>query len=235
LNIDIDRNISPAPEPSPDGGNLRPDFLELIYGVLFDPVRTMGIVAKRPPVGFAFLAFTILCASGVTMWLLTASHSLEASLYGYGLDHFLPVSRTLVLLGAVFGLIWGYAKWFGYSAVIHLAAELFGGRGAATGVFAVVGLAGLPAVFMVPVHLLSYWLGSGGLIIVLLAGLATGIWSAVLLVIGLKQVHGLTTGWSVLVVLFPFLTFLILAVIMIVALVAVAASLPAGMSNPRFF
>jgi len=241
LNDDIERennevtDINPEPDPSPGGGNLRPDFLELVYGVLFDPVETMGIVAKRPPVGLVFLVFTILSVSGVTVGLLAASQALTTGLYDAGLKHFLPVSRTLIPLGVIFGLFWVYLKWFGYSAFIHLVAELLGGRGAATGVFAVVGLAGLPAVFMVPVNLLSYWLGTGGLIIIVLAGLATGIWSAVLLVIGLKQVHGLTTGRSVLVVLSPFLTLLALAIIMIAALVAVAASLPAGMRNPGFF
>ncbi|OPX91645.1 MAG: Yip1 domain protein [Pelotomaculum sp. PtaB.Bin013] len=241
MNTDIDResneinDVNPGPDLSPGGGNSRLDFLELVYGVLFDPVRTMEIVAKRPPVGLAFLVFTILSASSVTVWMLAASQTLTTGLYGSGMERLLPVSRTLIPLGVIFGLFWGYVKWFGYSAVIHLAAELLDGKGAAAGVFAVVGLAGLPTVFMVPAHLLSYWLGTGGLIIIILAGLATGIWSAVLLVIGLKRVHGLTTGRSVLVVLSPFMVFLALMIIMIAALVAVAASLPAGMDGTRFF
>lgn len=231
----MDVNISPVYEQSPGGGELHSlDFLELVYGVLFDPVRTLEIVAKRPPVGLAFLIFTIMCLLDVTVWLLAISGAMATGLYSNDLESFLSFSR-LAPLGVVFGLFWGYVKWFGYSAFIHLAAELLGGKGAATGVFVVVGLAGLPSIFMVPVNLLSFRLGTGGLIIIALAGLATVMWSVVLLVIGLKQVHELTTGRSVLVVISPFLILLVLMIIIIAALVVVAASIPFRMPGPGFF
>ncbi|OPY62478.1 MAG: Yip1 domain protein [Pelotomaculum sp. PtaU1.Bin065] len=240
LDGDINREDSMVTDVSPEseqyftGGGSRPDFLELVYGVLFDPVKTMEIVARRPPVGLALLVFTILCVSDVTVGLLAVSRAMTAGLYDAGLQ-ILPFSRVLAPLGAIFGLLWGYVKWFGYSAFIHLAAELLGGKGAATGVFVVVGLAGLPSIFMFPVNLLSFWLGTGGLVIIVLAGLATAVWSVVLLVIGLKQVHGLTAGRSVLVVMSPFLILLVLLMLIIAALVALAVSVPFEMNGPGYF
>ncbi|MDF9407609.1 YIP1 family protein [Pelotomaculum isophthalicicum JI] len=242
MDVNLDRedgevtDINLEFEQSPGGGEpRRQDFLELVYGVLFDPLRTLEAVAKKPPVALAFLIFTVICILDVTMGLLTVSRAMTAGLYNNDLENFLSSFRALAPLGAVFGLFWGYLKWFGYSAFIHLAAELLGGKGVATGVLVVVGLAGMPSIFMVPVNLLSLWLGTGGLIIIALAGLATVVWSVVLLVIGLKQVHGLTAGRSFLVVVSPFLLLLVLFIIIIAALVAVAASMPFGMHNPVYF
>ncbi|OPY59696.1 MAG: Yip1 domain protein [Pelotomaculum sp. PtaU1.Bin035] len=234
----INPEINPEINPSPGGADSGPDFLELVYGVLFDPVKTMESVARRPPAGFAFLIVTILGVLGVTTGLLTVSRVFAASLPGAGLGQFLPAVRALAPLGVIFGLLWGYVKWFAYSAVVHLAAELLGGRGSARGVFAAAGLSGLPSIFMVPVDLLAYWLGAGKLavtILVGLAGLAALIWSATLLVIGLMQVHGLTAGRSVLAVLSPFLAAIALGVLIVAALAAVAASLPAGTHFPGYF
>lgn len=239
MNSDLDRengevtDINLEPEQYSGGGEpRRQDFLELVYGVLFDPVRTLEAVAEKPPLALAFLIVTVICVLDVATGLLAASRAMTAGLYNNDLETFLSSFRALAPLGAVIGLFWGYVKWFGYSAFIHLAAELLGGKGVATGVLVVVGLAGIPSILMVPVNLLSLWLGTGGLIIIALAGLAILVWSIVLLVIGLKQVHGLTSGRSFLAVVSPFLLLLVLFIIIIAALVAVASSMPFGMRNP---
>jgi hypothetical protein len=121
---------------------------------------------------------------------------------------------------------------------MHLAADLLGGRGSARGVFAATGLAGLPSIIMIPVQFLSYWFGAGSLtvtILVGLAGLAVGVWSVVIMVTGLKQVHGLSTGRSVLVVLSPALAILALIIFVIITLVVIASSMPGMTVFPGYF
>jgi len=215
-----------------------PCFLELVYSILFEPVKAMESVARRPPVGYAFLVITIIGALGVAAGFLTVSRVFPAGLPGAGLDQFLPAVRALAPVGVIFALLWGYIKWFVYSAVVHLAAELLGGRGSARGVFAATGLAGLPSIFMVPVDLLACRPGAGKLaltVLVGLAGLAVVMWSAVLLVIGLRQVHGLNTARSVLAVFSPFLAVVALGVLVVMLLAAVTALLPARIYSPGFF
>jgi len=222
----------------PDANEPSLVFLELVYGVLFEPGKTMKKVAARPPLGLTALVVTIISLIGAVMGLLTVSKVLNQSLHAMAMEQFLPGLRAMAPLGAVFGLLWGYVKWFGHSAIIHLAAELLGGRGSARGVFAAVGLAWLPAIFMIPIQFLNYWLGTGKLavtILVGLAGLAVGIWSIILMVIGLREVHGLSTGRSVLVVFSPILALLMLGILMIITLVAIAASMPDRMHLPGYF
>jgi len=213
-------------------------FLELVYGILFEPAKTMTRVTRRPPLAAALLVVTILSVLGSLMGLLTASRVLDQSLQEMAMGQFFPVMRALAPLGVVLGLFWGYVKWFGYSAVLHLAADLLGGRGSARGVFAAAGLAGLPGIFMIPAQFMAYWFGGGKLavaVLVGLIGLAVGIWSIVILVIGVKQVYGLSTGRIVLIVFSPYLALAAMGIIIILALVAAASSMPVRQHLPGYF
>lgn len=231
-------SVNQAEYGSPGGAQPGHDFLELVYGVLFDPVKTMARVAQRPPVGIAFLVVTIAGILGLASGYLAASEVLASSLPGDGLEQLLAASRALLPFWAVFGLFWGYLKWFGFSAVVHLAAGLLGGNGTAGGVFAAVGLANMPSILLIPVNLMILWLGAGRFVatfLVGLTGLTAVVWTAILLVIGLRQVHGLSNGWSVLVVVSPFLTLAVLVIFMFMALVGVIASQPERIYPPGFF
>lgn len=225
-----------GPDPddaSPEGANSGvPGFLELVYGVLFEPVGTMKKVARRPPLVSTALIVAILSFFGALMGILTASRVLAEGLPA-ALEQFIPAIRALAPLGAVSGLFWGYLKWFGYSAILHLSADLLGGRGGARGVFAVVGLAGLPALLTIPVQLLSYLYGPESTVVavlVSLAALSVWVWGFILLVIGLREVHGLSTGRTVLVILSPYLALALLLLILLAFIAFVIASLPFAMN-----
>lgn len=211
-------------------------ILELVYGLLFDPCKTMVIVARRPPVGIAFLAVSVTGILSLISGYFAASQVFATGFPGTGPEAaVLPALLPLVMM---LGLFWGYLKWFGFSAILHLAAGLIGGSGTAAGVFALVGLANMPSILLIPVNLFIYWLGAGRIMVALLAGLtglASAVWTTILLVIGLKQVHGLTTGRSLLVVFAPFLTLAVLVLLFIVVLVMVVAVQPAGMYYSEYF
>lgn len=215
-----------------------PGFLELVYGVLFEPGKTMEKAALNPPLVPALLVVTINGVLGSLMGALTASRVMAQSLPGTVAGQFFSAAQGLVVMGAIFGLFWSYVKWFGYSAIVHLAADLLGGRGRARGVFAAVGLAGLPFIFMIPVQFLAYWIGPENLaidVLVGLAGLGLVVWSIVILAAGIKHVHGFSSGRSVLVIFTPVLALALLVVLVIAGVAAVAASIAAGLNLPGYF
>ncbi len=239
LNTDlVPENDQAAADLPGDAGESFPGFLELFYGVLFEPVKAMKTVAQAPPLGTVAIVVTILILLGTTMGFLTFSRVLEQSLQAAGMEQLLTGVQAMAPFWVVVSLLMGYVKWFGYSAVLHLVADLLGGRGNARGVFATVGLAGLPSALLIPFQFLGYWFGMGNIavtIILGLAGLAVGIWSIVLLVIGIRAVHRLSTSRSVLTVLAPFLTLLLFLIILIAALAVLAISLPYKANFPGYF
>ena len=99
------------------------------------------------------------------------------------------------------------------------------------------GLAGLPAVLLVPVQLLT-------LEPVLIAWPETcsqgwlvwlAIWSAVLNIIGVREVHSLSIGRSLLAVLSPYMALLVFSILLLAALVMAAAALPSGVPLWNYF
>lgn len=206
-----------------------PGLFDLIYGVLFAPGRTFDQVAQNPPLATAAVLYIVLNLLEGLAGFLTAP------LYFEGLSMPLPgasgddLVRSLVPLLFLGGLIYALAKWFLMSGLLHLLAELLGGRGRARGVFTVYALACLPTVLIIPFNIFVLLLfadpwrsGLAGLL-----GFGVFVWSLVLLVLGLGRVHGLSTGKAALVVLTPALVMLTLLIITLVMVVfIISTSLP---------
>jgi hypothetical protein len=214
-----------------------PGFLEIVYGVLFEPVRTMKKVAENPPLTAALLTFTIISLLGAVMGLLAFSKFLSQG-YDAGIDQLLPGAQVLMPVGLFIGLIFSYIKWFCYSAIINLVAELLGGRGSARGVFAAFGLAGLPLILIIPFQFMAYWYGTGVFAVtavLMLAWLVLGIWSGIIFVIGIREVHALSTGRSVLVLLIPCMALVLLLVLSVIGLVALLSAFTLNTNIPGYF
>lgn len=225
-------------ETTASGGKSPPGFLELFYGVLFEPVKTMNTVAGAPPLGTVAMVVTVPILLGSFMGFLTYSRVLEESLPAAGMEQLLSAMQAMAPFWLILSLLLGYLKWFGYSAVFHLVADLLGGRGGARGVFAVVGLAELPSALLIPFQLLGYWFGVGNTAVTILlglAGLAVWIWHIVLLVIGVRAVHHLSTGRSLATILTPFLALVLFAIILLAALMAMVISMPFAANLPEYF
>lgn len=224
----------PASPANSEAGNIKrqpPGFLELVYGVLFEPVVTFQRVVQQLPLGQTILIFTLVNVIVCVLNAFLAPHFI-----GYqetGRLAMLTKAMAPALAGA--GLLFQYAKWFVYSALLHLLAELLGGRGRAVGVWVIAGLASLPAIFLAPVELLLFLCGVTGFILSLLTyllGFVVLVWGAVLLVIGLRQEHGLSTGRAVTVVFLPVGAALIIGITVFIAFMTVAASFPTFLPVP---
>jgi hypothetical protein len=209
-----------------------------VYGVLFEPVKTMKRVAENPPLVMALGIVTILRLLSALMGYLELSRVLSQGYAAGSITQLFQGARALVPVGVCLALVFSFIKWFACSAVLHLGADLLGGRGRARGVFAATGLAGLPYILLIPFQFLGYWYGIGNYAVtalLLLAGLAVGIWRCVLLVIGIREVHGLSTGRSVLVFFIPTLALFLLFVLSIIALGVMVMAFPSSTNIPGYF
>ncbi|MCL6448329.1 MAG: YIP1 family protein [Armatimonadetes bacterium] len=221
---DETKEMLPQKVPEQEKNGRPQGFLELVYGVLFEPSATFSRIKDRErlPVGRTVIIFTL---ANVAVSLMSATVT-SRLMYFHAVDGAGVLMRSVAPAMAVLGLFFQYAKWFFYSGLLHLLAEFFGGRGRALGVFVVSGLASLPAVFTVPVNFLLLLFGVRGFTLsffVYLFSVVAVVWGAVLLVLGIREVHGLSTGRAVAVVLLPLGAALAAAVLLAGVLAACAA------------
>ncbi len=202
----------------------RPGFLELIYGVLFEPVDTFRRIAPEPPILLTLFIVTFVNLATSLMGVLT-----YRSIAPRGFTEWEAMLTVLLPFLTLIGFFWWYLKWLGYGAVLHLVAQLLGGANGPKATLAVYGLASLPGLFLLPVEALIIIAGLGETASARLmapAGLGVWVWSLVLLVIGLREVHGFTTGRAVGVVALPVAAVVVLVFVTVVILgIGLSASL----------
>lgn len=188
-------------------------FLEIIYGILFDPVKTSRRLAENPPLLLTLIIVTLVNAAGALMNLLTV-RTIGPGWMDPALAQMMASMAPFLIISGFF--LW-YAKWLGYGAILHLTAQLLDGKGGPRGTLVAYGLAGLPALLMLPVEGLVAITNAGeslASLILGLFGLVAFVWSVVLLVIGLREVHQFSTGRAVVAVLAPVGVIILLAIVL---------------------
>lgn len=164
-------------------------FLETLYDVLFSPAAAMRQIAARRPVGQALAAFFL----SVLIPAMAVYFALQAA----GFTRFAP---AIMLVPVTLRL----AAWVVGSSVLSLIAEFFGGRGTAMGLFAAIGFAHLPGIFLVPLAVVAMLLPAGAAgVVFVIGGLAVGFWTLALVAVAVDQAHGLGMVKAVLVLLTP--------------------------------
>ncbi len=227
---DPDHNVVPVKPEAPGPLN----YYEIIYGVLFEPVQTMKRVVQSPPLGATLIIVISLSLLSLLTSLYTSAHGGSAN---FGQEIGLPIARAKVFsdalraaapMLAILGSLFFFVKWFFYSALLHLLADFYGGKGEARTVFVVYGLAGLPAVFLIPLDVLTTLvLPNLATVVSTLGGLMVLIWGFILLTIGMREAHLLSTGRAVAVILTPVAAVFILIILSLVGLMsAMSAFIP---------
>ena len=205
----------------------RPGFLELIYGILFNPVPTFCRIRELPPLGQAALIFFILALSNGIL-SFSFFRSAFSNLPGADFAAVAPALSGLFPFVIFFALVFSGLKWFLNGAVLHFLAELWGGTGTPKGTLTVYALAGLPGIFLVVAELLLRLLRIPEIAAAVLSsvvGLGILVWGIVLLVLGLRETHNFSTGAAVLTVLTPLAVLILLAIGLGVAVVVLAGVL----------
>ncbi len=174
------------------------NVLDLSYGMLFEPARTLRQGIERPP---------LLGALVIILISLAVSALAGAELGTVG----------LLLLAA--GVLLGLLGWFARTAVWHLASDLVGGEGTGRALLAGVGLAQFPRVLAAPASLLA--LAGGWGVGLLFSGLI-GIWVLWLSVLAVRETQNLGTGTALAVVILPYVAIGGLVLLFLVMLVVAA-------------
>lgn len=226
-------SISNAEEKQEDpnsgsGSNKKESILDLVYGALFEPARTFAGLAKQPPVLATVVIVLLLNLAEALMAIFTVPQYIR-ELQLPNLLYLNALAEVSVPLFAAGGFFLGFVKWFLMAGLLHLLAELYGGRGDARGVFTVYGLAGLPAALIIPVQLLAVFFASSVALdtITGLLSLAVFVWSVVLLVIGIREVHGFSSGKAALTVFTPTLAIIFMLIVGLIMFGSVISALPA--------
>lgn len=215
-------NLEPPP---------RLTYYEIIYGILFDPQKTLHRIAQNPPLGATLIIVTLLSLAGFLADLYTSAHAAPNNI---GLTSGLPLRQALMLsealraaapMLALIGVIFYFVKWFFYSALLHLLAEFYGGHGEARTVFVIYGLASLPGIFLIPLKVVATLaIPTAATGIDTVGGLIVLIWGVILLTLGLRAAHNITTGKALLVIFTPVVALILLAIVSLVGVVTTLAS-----------
>ena len=186
------------------------NVLEILYDVLFQPSAAMSQVSGRRLIGKSFAVFLLsILLPSLAMWLGMRESGLGAA------------GSAIIILHIAGSL----ALWIAGTALLHFIAEFYGGRGMVTGLFAALGFAQLPRIFIVPCWLIATLLPDG--MRSLMMGLSTAIvllWVLMLHVKALEATYGFPKIKAVLVLATPFLV--MLAFVVLVAVFATAQLMP---------
>jgi len=192
--------------PSQDG------VLDLVYGVFFEPARTFAGLANQPPLRPTVIIVLFLSlATVLTVFFDLSQYTAE-----------MAVSAPVFVVGMMVLIL---IKWFFMAGLLHLIASFYGGWGDVRSVFAICGLAGLPAVLIIPLELLTILLAPGTILstITFVLTLLVVVWSVALLIIGIREVHGFSGEKAALTVFTPLLAFI---GILLVGLIMFGAAIP---------
>lgn len=176
-------------------------LLEILYDVLFHPVAAMDNIASRRLVGKGLIVFIIS--------ILLPSWAMWFGLKATGIGQAVNVIVIMHMIGSLL-------LWFFGAALLHLIAEFFGGRGTAMGLFAALGFAQFPRVFMVPLWVVAAVLPEDIRPVIMgISALVILFWVLALHVAALKGAYGMGGIKATLVLIMPFLVLTLFAVAMV--------------------
>lgn len=196
--------------------DVKTGFFELIYGTLFNPVETFTKVSRNPPLfqGFIIFIISVLLISVSRILLPQDMADLSPEVAGI----ISQAGPSVAVLSAIIALVF----WFIQAGILQVVAELLGGRGSAVGVLTILALAGIPGVLAIPFQVAGHFLSESflGSFLALAGNLFSIIWWVIILILGIRQVHGFSTGKSVITVIAPIITFFLIIIVMVITMFA---------------
>lgn len=184
--------------------DIRPEkigFLELLYGIIFQPGATLDKVAKEVPLLYSFIILFGVTFINLMVTYLTMNSRVpipaEIGMAGSVLEQFWSF---FAIIGIILILLFTLVKWYLNTGILHLTAEFLGGNGRALSLLAVLGCVPLPTIFVAPLEVLLYALNIPR---VYMVSLPFSIWVFILMIIGIRSTYGFSMARSLGTILVP--------------------------------
>ncbi len=195
------------------------DFLEKVKGLLLEPSKTFDSL-KDETLGEAIKYYAIIAAvySALFALIFAFAGSLFGSMMGYrnlGTMMGAGVGIGAAVFFFVMFMILAIAGAFIGGAILHIFVYIVGGRKGIVQTIKAGMYGSTPS-------LLLGWIP--------LVGMIAAIWSLIVEIIGVRQLHELTTGRAILAVFIP----IILVIILVVILAALFVAYMASTGVPRY-
>lgn len=190
-------------------------FLELLYGIIFQPGYTLEKVAREVPILYSFIILFGVTFINLMVSYLTMNPRVtipeEIGMASSALKQFWPFFATI---GISLILVFTLVRWYIGTGILHLTAEFLGGKAQAISAFAVLGCITLPKIFIAPLLVLQYAFNiqSGYMV-----SFPFGIWVFVLMIIGLRSTYGFSTARALATIMVPVGFFLAIVTILLLS------------------
>jgi len=182
------------------------NLLDSIYDVLFCPSPALRRIGEESRWGMAVLVYLV-C-------LILPAIAMGFFIKTLGFHKFGGMLVAAEVVGRFMLLVLGVA-------VLHLVAELFGGKGTAKGLLAAMCFAHLPQLLAVPFFVISMlWASSFWKALVPLVSVAVSCWTLVLNIVAIKEVYQISGGRAVLIFVIPIIAVLAMTVGLLILSVA---------------
>lgn len=201
-----------------EGADDKLGIVELFYGVIFAPSEIFRRVAKNPPLSQGIIIFLVVSVMTTLAGTLASPQVPEFP------PEFAAVLQSarpyLLMLGVFFAAMF----WFIQAGVIHLIAELLGGTARSVTVLVVFALIKIPGLIMIPVHVANRFLEESffSIFLSVAGGLAVFLWTVILLIIGLRETEGFSTGRAAAAVFIPIGVVVLLLIFLLISFVGTA-------------
>jgi hypothetical protein len=167
------------------------NLFEVLYDVLFQPQIAMQTIADQKNIPQVLVVFFLSII--IPIW------AMYFGLQAAGMSTMIPVFIGIKIVGSMI-------MWFMGTAIWHLLAEFYGGKGTAMGLFSALGFAYFPQILIVPLWVFAAILpASLKTLVMTLAALVILCWSLFLSITAMKEVYQFSAAKAVLVMLTPVL------------------------------
>jgi hypothetical protein len=188
------------------------DIIEKIKGFLTDPAKTFNAV-KQESLGEAIKYYAIIAAvySAILALMFAFMGAFLGSMMGFGNAGRMIGAGAGIGTAIIFFIVFLLSAIIGAfiaGAILHIFVYIVGGRKGIAQTIKALMYGSTPT-------LLFGWIP--------FIGLLAGIWSLILEIIGIKELHELTTGKAIMAVLIPIILLIILAIIIAVLFAALFA------------
>ena len=167
------------------------NLFEVLYDVLFQPQIAMRTIADNKNIPQALVVFFVSII--IPIW------AMYFGLQAAGMSMMIHLFIGVKIVGSMM-------MWFMGTAVWHLLAEFYGGKGTALGLFSTLGFAYFPQILIVPFWVVAALLPvSMKTIMMTLSALIILGWCLFLSITAMKEVYQFSAAKAVLVMLTPLL------------------------------